>query len=101
MQRPFSCLDWPTVADCNADHDATIWSMTQRSRGGQLIGAGARELVVEAEYVTSLDCWILESTSQHGTDGMKSVLEQGNHAKVTTATSNSPKEILVLPVAGS
>src|SRR4051794_35938879 len=100
MQHPFSCLDRSAVADCNADHDAAVRGASQRSCGGQFIGAGARKLVVEAEYVTSLARWILESTSQHGTNRVKLVLEQGDHAEVTTATSNPPEEVLVLLVGG-
>src|SRR5215212_2545583 len=100
MQHPFSLLDWPTVADRDADYDATIQGMTQRSRGGQLIGAVARELVVETKKVASLGRWIPQPASQHGTDGMKLVLERGDHAEVSTATPNPPEEILVLLVAG-
>jgi hypothetical protein len=55
MQHPFSCLERPAVADRDADHDATVRGMTQRSCGGQLVGAGARELMVETKKVSSLD----------------------------------------------
>src|SRR5215210_1815824 len=100
MQHPFSRLYCPAVADRNASHDATVRSLAQRSRRGQLIGTGARELVVEMKKVASLGSWIPKSASQDVADGMKLVLERGDNTEVTTATSNSPKEVLVLLVAG-
>ena len=66
----------------------------------QLVGALARELVVESEdTLRSLDR-PRHAAAEHGADRVETVLERGDHANLRTATTYRPEEIRMLGSAG-
>ena len=92
----FPSYDIPDIADNDRDDRGALGGSHQRGSCKRFIRAIAREIPVEAQHFPGLRHWVENHSRQHCIDGMNSILERRDDAKIAAAAPQAPEEVRVL-----
>ena len=97
--QPLPLGQRPAVADADGHRLGTLRGGQEPRIGGHLLVGSAGEVAVELQGLFRLRKGMQHQPRQYRADGMETVLERGDHAKVAPTATQPPEEVGIRGIA--